>query len=70
MINYIYSFFYQDQNQTLTPNSMSIVPSHKFINYARIRVDVDEDDEPNKNYKEYISKREQDLENLVDYWNH
>ena len=70
MLKYIYSFFYDYEEQTLTPNSMSIIPSHKFINHARIKVDPDEDDEPHKNYKEYIATQEQHLDNLVDYWNH
>mgnify|MGYP001329404888 CR=1 FL=1 len=70
MINYIYSYFCNEEKNTLTPHSMSIIPSPIFINYARIIVDHDDDEEPHKNYQEYIAKQNNKLDTLVDYWNH
>ena len=35
-----------EETQSISVNSMSPIPEKKFINYARIRAEVDEDAEP------------------------
>jgi len=57
---------------------MSQLPEDKFINYARIKIDYDESEEPNKtiwDWKKYEKKQSYeaqiiDLEVLIDLLNH
>ena len=78
MIRYLTSYFYDYEFNTLTPNSMYILPKNKFVNFAREKVESDDDEEPNKTiwdfkkwekeqgYKTQISR----FEALIDQLNH
>tara|TARA_R110002012_G_scaffold316436_1_gene531382 strand:- start:6231 stop:6473 length:243 start_codon:yes stop_codon:yes gene_type:complete len=63
---------------SINPNSMSPLPSNKFVNYAR-DIEVNNDDkEPHKNIYEYKAfersmkqkKQQKDYSDWYDYFNH
>jgi hypothetical protein len=69
----------KDQDNTLTPNSMSPVPKKKFINLARVRIDPDEDQEPHESIYDLkrlerlygkSKKRQDQFNHYYDYYNH
>ena len=77
----ITSMFWRDKNQenTLTPNSMSPIPKKKFINLARDLVKPDEDDEPHETIYDLkrmerlygkSKKRKDQFNTYYDYYNH
>jgi len=44
MLKYILSFFYHNDTNSITPNSMAKMPPHKFHNYACMVLPNDDDD--------------------------
>lgn len=49
LIDWIYwAVGVRDDKQSINPNSMSPLPKHKFINYARTKEKVVEDNEPHQ----------------------
>lgn len=70
---------YKEDENSITPNSMSPLPTKKFINYARtINDDKNESNEPNKTiygFKKWErsqkqKKQQDDYNKWYDYFNH
>ena len=84
MWSYIKSFFIAEDTQSICPNSLSPLPSNKFINYARTKAEVVEDIVPDRNYyhfkrmerlatKRYIERkreRRKSTQEWYDFFNH
>jgi|SaaInlStandDraft_1057018.scaffolds.fasta_scaffold681635_1 hypothetical protein len=59
----------KDQTQSITPNSMSPIPKHKFINFAR-EVVKNVDDVPSIKMYGKSKKQKRALESYYDYYNY
>ncbi len=59
----------KDQEQTLTPNSMSPIPKHKFLNFART-IAENIDDIPSIQKYGKSKKQKKALESYYDYYNY
>tara|TARA_R110002020_G_scaffold181364_2_gene376195 strand:- start:4472 stop:4765 length:294 start_codon:yes stop_codon:yes gene_type:complete len=57
MLNWLWKLYggglAEEEEATITPNSMSPLPPNKFNNLARIKAEVDEDIEPYDNIYHY-----------------
>lgn len=69
----------REPKNTINPNSMSPIPTNKFVNYARTKAEVVEDDEPHHNIYHLkrmerlygkSQKRKSQLEKYYDYYNY
>lgn len=71
MMKFVYQMFWRDkdQTQTITPNSMSPLPKHKFINFART-IAENVDDIPVFQRYGKSKKQKKALESYYDYYNH
>lgn len=67
----VQSMFWRDkvQEQSITPNSMSPIPKHKFINFART-VAENIDDIPSIQKYGKSKKQKRALESYYDYYNY
>tara|TARA_R110000744_G_scaffold101612_2_gene195865 strand:+ start:1155 stop:1367 length:213 start_codon:yes stop_codon:yes gene_type:complete len=67
----INSMFWREkiETQSITPNSMSPIPKHKFINYAR-KVAENIDDSPTFKMYGKSMKQKNALETYYDYYNY
>tara|TARA_R110002012_G_scaffold264672_1_gene448063 strand:- start:1665 stop:1877 length:213 start_codon:yes stop_codon:yes gene_type:complete len=65
------SMFWRDkvQEQTITPNSMSPIPKHKFLNFART-IAENIDDIPSIQKYGKSKKQKKALESYYDYYNY
>lgn len=79
MIKWIKSFIWDMDKPTITPNSMSPIPTYKFNNLARDKHPVEEDKEPFKNVYEFKNWEKKSLKQkkqimsysqYFDYYNH
>lgn len=79
MWKYLKSFIWNEPKNSINPNSMSPLPSSRFINYARSRAKINEDNEPHDDYyhlkrMERIygksMKQRKQQETYYDYFNH
>ena len=74
MIKYILSFFYHKEENSITPNSMAKMPSHKFHNYACMVLPNDDDDVSSLSQKQKYQlkryKEHEKMEDLYDKYNH
>tara|TARA_R100000781_G_C4051986_1_gene117944 strand:+ start:627 stop:863 length:237 start_codon:yes stop_codon:yes gene_type:complete len=78
MIKYLKSFIWTEQSNSINPNSMSPIPENKFLNFARDKIDDDDDNETHKNIYEFrawersIKQKKQlkDYAEWYDYFNH
>ena len=48
MLNWIKSFFIEEETNSLCPNSLAPMPKNKFHNYAIVQCEHDDCEEPNK----------------------
>ena len=69
----------KEPENSINPNSMSPLPKHKFINYARAKAETDDDIEPHQTIYDLkrmerlygkSQKRRSQLEKYYDYYNH
>ena len=67
----VQSMFWRDkvQEQSITPNSMSPIPKHKFINFART-IAENTDDIPSIQKYGKSKKQKRALESYYDYYNY
>ena len=80
MMKFIYwAIGVREEKQTINPNSMSPLPKHRFVNYARTKEPVDEDVEPHQSIYHLkrmerlygkSQKRKSQLEKYYDYYNY
>ena len=69
----------REPKNTINPNSMSPIPANRFVNYARTKAKVVEDDEPHHSIYDLkrmerlygkSQKRKSQLEKYYDYYNY
>ncbi len=79
MLKYIRSFFYTEEKPTININSLSPLPSNRFMNYASCRLPDNDDPVPHDTIYHLkrmerlygkSQKRKKQFSSYYDYFNH